>query len=164
MSAPTDPGAPRTSLVELIAAARAADDPARLAEAIPYSRFMGLTMEHHGDELRGRLRYADMLIGNPALPALHGGTIGALLESTAIFQVLWEADSVVLPKTIGITVEYLRPGRPVDTWAVGVLTRQGRRVANVRIDAWQDDRARPIAIGLAHFLLVPGDAAEAAAQ
>ena len=160
---PREPGAPCTSLVELIARARAADDPALLAGAIPYSRFMGLTMERHAEELRGRLRYADMLIGNPALPALHGGTIGALLESTAIFQLLWEADTAVLPKTIGITVEYLRPGRPVDTWAVGVLTRQGRRVANVRVEAWQEDRARPIAIGLAHFLLVPLDPGEGAA-
>ena len=53
----------------------------------------------------------------------------------------------------GLTVEYLRSGRPVDTFARGVPTRQGRRVANVRVEAWQDDRSRPIAVASAHFLV-----------
>ncbi len=63
---------------------------------------------------------------------------------------------MVLPKTIDITVDYLRSGRAVDTWAKGILTRQGRRVANVRVEAWQEDRLRPIAIAHGHFLILPG--------
>jgi acyl-coenzyme A thioesterase PaaI-like protein len=58
-----------------------------------------------------------------------------------------------LPKTITITVDYLRSGHAVDTYARGVVTRQGRRVANVHVEAWQDDRARPIATAHAHFLI-----------
>ena len=100
-----------------------------------------------------------LLIGNAALPALHGGSLGALLESTAHFQLLWDAETVVLPKTIDITVDYLRTGRPVDSWARAIITRQGRRVANVRVEAWQEDRARPIAIAHGHFLILPADAA-----
>ena len=91
------------------------------------------------------------------LPALHGGTLGALLESTAIFHLLWEAETLFLPKTITLTIDYLRSGRPVDTFARGVITKQGRRVVNVRAEAWQDDPARPIAIGNGHFLIVPAD-------
>jgi uncharacterized protein (TIGR00369 family) len=87
------------------------------------------------------------------LPAIHGGVIAALLESTAIFQLMWETEAIVLPKTITLTVDFLRSGRAVDTFARGILTRQGRRVANVRVEAWQDDRARPIAVASAHFLL-----------
>jgi len=151
-------------LIDLIAEAKRDNQPGRLTEAVPYARFMGLSMHHVAGELLGRLTYADMLVGNPALPALHGGAIGALLESTAIFQLLWEAETVVLPKTIGITVEYLRSGRPVDTWARGILTRQGRRVANVRVEAWQDDRVRPIAIAHSHFLIVPGPDGEEGAS
>lgn len=145
------------SLVELIAEAKRTDKPGRLTEIVPYARFMGLSMRHVAGELLGHLTYSDMLVGNPALPALHGGALGALLESTAIFQLLWEAETIVLPKTIGITVEYLRSGRPLDTWAKGTLTRQGRRVANVRIESWQEDRQRPIAIAHAHFLILPGE-------
>ncbi|MCC6522604.1 MAG: PaaI family thioesterase [Polyangiaceae bacterium] len=108
-------------------------------------------------ELVGKMRYADHLIGNPALPALHGGAIGALLESTAIFQILWDAETIVLPKTVNITVDYLRSGRPLDTFARGIITKHGRRVVNVRVEAWQEDRTRPIALANGHFLILPGD-------
>jgi acyl-coenzyme A thioesterase PaaI-like protein len=89
------------------------------------------------------------------LPAIHGGVISALLESTAIFQLMWETEAIMLPKTITLTVDFLRSGRAVDTFARGLLTRQGRRVANVRVEAWQDDRDRPIAVASAHFLSSP---------
>lgn len=145
-------------LAELIAEAKRDNQPGRLTELVPYARFMGLSMRHVAGELLGLLTYSNMLVGNGALPALHGGAIGALLESTAIFQLLWEAETVVLPKTIDLTVDYLRSGRPHDTWAKGILTRQGRRVANVRVEAWQEDRQRPIAIAHGHFLILPGEA------
>ena len=143
------------SLVELIATAKQSGDYAPVFAAIPYARFLGITGETHGEELWGKLSYADPLIGNPALPALHGGTIGALLESTAIFQLFCEAETIILPKTINITVAYLRPGRPLDTFARAIVTKQGRRVASVRAEAWQEDRARPIATAVAHFLVTP---------
>jgi acyl-coenzyme A thioesterase PaaI-like protein len=143
-----------TCLVDVIAEAKRANQPGRLTDIVPYARFMG------PGELLGMLTYSNMLIGNAALPALHGGAIGALLESTAILQLLWESETVVLPKTIDITVDYLRSGRPVDTWAKGILTRQGRRVANVRVEAWQEDRQRPIAIAHGHFLIMPGEGSD----
>jgi uncharacterized protein (TIGR00369 family) len=143
------------SLVELIADAKRQGDPQRLGALIPYCRWMGISIQHLGGELLGVLTYSDMLIGNAALPALHGGALGALLESTASFQLLWDAETVVLPKTIDITVDYLRTGRPVDSYACAVITRQGRRVANVRVEAWQEDRQRPIAIAHGHFLIMP---------
>jgi acyl-coenzyme A thioesterase PaaI-like protein len=94
------------------------------------------------------------LIGNPVLPALHGGTLGALLESAAIFELLWRAETVVLPKTITLTVDYLRSGAPQDTHARGVVTRHGRRVTNVRMEAWQGDRKTPVATAHAIFLVM----------
>ena len=144
-----------STLVAHLTEAKRINDPAGLTELIPYARWIGISMRDVAGELLGHLTYSDMLIGNAALPALHGGTLGALLESTAIFQLLWDAETVVLPKTIDITVDFLRSGRPVDTWAKGIVTRQGRRVANVRAEAWQEDRARPIAIAHGHFLIQP---------
>jgi acyl-coenzyme A thioesterase PaaI-like protein len=143
------------TLVDLIAEAKRLGEPSRLSELIPYCRWMGISVRNIAGDLLGVLSYSDMLIGNAALPALHGGTLGALLESTAIFQLLWDAETVVLPKTIDITVDYLRSGRPVDSFAKAILTRQGRRVANVRVEAWQEDRTRPIAIAHGHFLIMP---------
>ena len=114
-----------TSIVEITAEARRTGDYRPLVEAIPYNKFLGITAELHAGELIGKLTFADALIGNPMLPALHGGTIAALLESTAIFQVMTEAETLVLPKTINITVAYLRSARPVDTFAHGTITNTG---------------------------------------
>lgn len=146
--------------VELLALAREAGDPARMAEAIPYASWMNIAPENRTGELLTRMRYAPMLIGNTFLPAIHGGTIGALLETAAIFHMLWYSDSVRLPKIVNITVDYLRSARPVDTLAKATVTKQGRRMVNVFIEAWQDDRARPVATANAHFLVQPpeGDA------
>jgi acyl-coenzyme A thioesterase PaaI-like protein len=150
------------SLVDIFVAAKQARDPQRLLDAVPYSKFLGLHAELRGDELLTKMSYADHLIGNPALPALHGGTLGALLESAAIFELLWRAETVVLPKTISLTVAYLRSGGPVDTFARGIVTRHGRRVANVRVEAWQADRAAPVATAHAVFLVMREGPAEAA--
>ena len=141
--------------VEVVSAAKEQGDFSLLADAIPYSRFMGITLEHDGADLIGKMAFSDRLIGNPMIPALHGGTIGALLEHTATFQALWELETIVLPKIVTLTVDYLRSGRAVDTFARGTVTKHGRRVVNVGVEAWQDDRARPIARANAHFLIKP---------
>ena len=150
MSDPTDDAA----LVATLGEIRRTKDWAPFLEAVPYARFLGLSVDCSSGELVGRLRYDEMLVGNPALPALHGGTIGALLESTAIFELLWREDMHVLPKTINITVDYLRSAGPVDTFARGQVTRRGRRVANVRVEAWQEDPGKPVALATCHFLVM----------
>jgi acyl-coenzyme A thioesterase PaaI-like protein len=146
-----------TDLLDVIRRAKSEANFQLLAEAIPYARTFGITVEHSGGELLGKLSFSQDLIGNPVLPALHGGTLGALLESTAAFQILWEAETLVYPKIVTITVDFIRSGRPVDTFARGTITKQGRRVVTVSVDAWQDDRQRPIARGNAHFLIQPID-------
>jgi uncharacterized protein (TIGR00369 family) len=145
-------------LVEKLAAAKAAGDLRGLIELIPYVKWLGLSGHVDDGELIVTMTFGPHLIGNPALPALHGGTLGALLESTAIFELLYRAESIVLPKTITITVDYLRSAATVDTYARGRITRHGRRVANVTVEAWQEDRARPIATAVAHFLVMPEEA------
>lgn len=143
-----------STLIDRLAAARQAGDYQAFIDTVPYARFLGLTARHDGDELVTTMRYGDHLIGNPALPALHGGTLGALLESAAIFELLWRAETIVLPKTITLTVDYLRSGAAVDTHARGIVTRHGRRVTNVRMEAWQADRAAPVATAHAIFLVM----------
>ncbi|WP_290818359.1 PaaI family thioesterase [Ferrovibrio sp.] len=86
---------------------------------------------------------------------MHGGVVGALLESAAIVQLIWSADADRIPKIIDLQVDYLRSARPVETFARAIITKHGRRVANVRAEAWQDDPARPVAAAHAHFLLTP---------
>lgn len=145
------------SLLDTIRAARATQDYQAFTQLIPYASFLGISAEATAGELLGKLSFAEHLIGNPTLPALHGGTIGALLESTAIFRLLWDAESIYLPKTITLTVSYLRSARPADTWARAVITKQGRRVASVQVEAWQEARDKPIAIATVHLLIKPAE-------
>lgn len=138
---------------EALARLHRSEDVSALPAAVPYARFLGLQVSQDAQGLLVRMPGAEHLIGNPVLPALHGGTVGALMESTAIFQLLWEIPLVAVPKTINLTVDYLRSGRVVETTARARITKHGRRVANVHVSAFQDDEARPIAGAHAHFLL-----------
>ncbi|MEM7544800.1 MAG: PaaI family thioesterase [Pseudomonadota bacterium] len=142
-----------------------------LTNRTPYNRFIGVEFERMGDELTARLNYSRKLIGNPAIPALHGGVTGAFLEITAITQLAWDEVWAVMeeggpkaaeidegrfpkmPKTIDWTIDYLRSGRARDAYARATVQKAGRRVANVRVEAWQDARDRPIAAGHGHFLM-----------
>jgi uncharacterized protein (TIGR00369 family) len=124
-----------------------------IIEAIPYAQFLGFTLMRDGTDVIGRMAFSEDLIGNAAVDALHGGTIGAMMEFTAICKLLTLSETAQVPKTINITVEYLRGGRRMDTFARATVTRHGRRVANVRVIAYQDDVQRPIAAANAHFLL-----------
>jgi acyl-coenzyme A thioesterase PaaI-like protein len=148
---------------------------ARMAEAVPYARYLGVRFDRRGDELTAILDFSEKLIGNPFLPALHGGAIGAFLEITAIMELAWsqvwermesggpEAARIEagafppLPKTIDFTVDYLRSGLPRDAYARGRINRSGRRYASVHVEAWQDNRARPFAQATGHFLMEQGD-------
>lgn len=146
------------TLIERLEAAKRSGDFQALFDIVPFSRFLGLSARLDNTELITTMKFSPALIGNPALPALHGGTLGALLESAAIFELLWRAETIVLPKTITLTVDYLRSGAPVDTHAHCSVTRHGRRVANVRVEAWQTDRSTPVATAHAIFLVMRDDA------
>ncbi|MFZ5719850.1 MAG: PaaI family thioesterase [Pseudomonadota bacterium] len=122
-------------------------------QRVPYVRFLGLRVELAGDELTTVMPFAQHLIGNPMLPALHGGTIGAFLEMTALAQLSLSQPGGRPPKTIDITIEYLRSARAQDTYARAVVRKLGRRVANVQVEAWQDSRSQPVAGLTGHFLL-----------
>lgn len=139
-----------------------------LVSRVPLISFMGIEFERLGDELTAIMRYDPKLIGNPLLPALHGGATAAFLETAAIielsFQMLWdgveagEIDPTALtgfrmPKTIDITVDYLRSGLPRDAYARARVNRSGRRYASVHVEAWQDHRDRLFAQATGHFLM-----------
>ena len=127
--------------------------PAALIAAIPYCRHLGITAEIEDGSLLLTMPFAQHLIGNPVLPALHGGVIGSLLETAAIAQVIFETRGERLPKPVDITVDYLRSGRAVDSYARARIARQGKRVVNVHAEMWQEDEAKPVANLRGHFLI-----------
>ena len=124
-----------------------------LAARVPYGRFLGISVAWEADGLVSRLAFDEKLIGNTVLPALHGGVIGAFLETAAMFQVLLDTETEHLPKPITLTVAYLRSAGPRETFARATITKQGRRVVSVRVEAWQEDPARPVATAQGQFLV-----------
>jgi uncharacterized protein (TIGR00369 family) len=131
-------------------------DPDELMAAIPYCRYLGIRAVVKDGAVSLVMPFAQHLVGNPVLPALHGGVIGSLLETAAIVQVVWETRAPKMPKPVDITVDYLRTGRPVETYARARIARQGRRVVNVHAELWQEDEAKPIAALRGHFLIDAG--------
>lgn len=146
-----------------------------MVDGVPYIQFLGIQFERRGDELTAVLPFKEELIGNPFLPALHGGATAAFLEVAAIMTLNWglvwedmesgaldgaDMDPDLLPrlpKTIDFTVDYLRSGLPRDAYARARINRSGRRYASVHVEGWQDNRARLFAQGTGHFLMPARD-------
>jgi len=122
-----------------------------LLELIPYARLIGIECTRLGDELLFRMPANKDNIGNPILPAIHGGVIAGFMELSAALHLLVFTGTPGVPKIIDFSLDYLRAGQFRDTYAKCQVWRQGRRVANVAITAWQSTQAEPIATARAHF-------------
>ena len=131
-------------------ALEAPEDPTSLFANSPFARCLGIRL---GEDDTLVMPFSPKIIGNPMLPAIHGGMTGAFLETTAIVSVTRELGASALPKPIGLTINYLRSGRALDSYARASIVKQGRRVVAFEAQAWQDDPSRPIASAFGHFML-----------
>jgi uncharacterized protein (TIGR00369 family) len=131
-------------------ALEAPDDPTGPFANSPFARCLGIRIGEGGILV---MPFSPKIIGNPILPAIHGGMTGAFLETTAIVGVTRELGAPALPKPIGLTINYLRSGRALDSYARVSIVKQGRRVVAFEAQAWQDDPTRPIASAFGHFML-----------
>ena len=139
--------------LEAITKVKESKDWSSMSQIIPYFDYLGLDLKQTDEEIICVLPKNKRFVGNPVLPALHGGIVGAFLESTALVHMLATQEVTQLPKIINITVEYLRSAKLEDSYAAAVITKPGRRVANMRVRAWQGDRNKPIATASANFLV-----------
>lgn len=119
----------------------------------PYAELLGMRLED-GDAPVLVMPFGEVVLGRPGF--LHGGAIGGLLEMAAIVALKAALDADVTIKPINLTVDYMRGGRDMDTRAAATIRRLGTRVANVDVQAWQDDPERPIAAARLTFLLKRG--------
>ena len=138
----------------------ASEDPKSRAQQLemylaraPIVSTLGMHCDIKGDEMTAVLPFQDKLIGNFTIKALHGGAIGTFLEMTAQAQLFLVADVERPPRTINITLDYLRQGRAETLYARARIIKLGRRMASVRCEAWQSERDKPVSAMMGHFLL-----------
>lgn len=125
----------------------------RLIASIPYAQTLGIETKLEQGHLILILPYLESNIGNPTLPALHGGVIGGFMEVCAMAELRRLSPDLPFSKPIGVNIDYLRRGKPVETFATADIFKKGSRVANVRVRAWQESPEKPIAALSGHFLL-----------
>jgi uncharacterized protein (TIGR00369 family) len=128
----------------------APEDPTSPFANSPFARCLGIRI---GEDDTLVMPFSPKIIGNPVLPAIHGGMTGAFLETTAIVGVTRELGVLAPPKPIGLTINYLRSGRALDSYAKVSIVKQGRRVVAFETQAWQDEPTKPIASAFGHFML-----------
>ena len=125
----------------------------QLIDAVPYAQFLGLRAGWDTAGFYCELPFDSMLVGNESLPALHGGLVAGLLEATALFHLLIAGENQNLPRPVDFTIDYLRSAGPKTSYARCEIIKQGRRVCNVRVTAWQGDENRPFATARGNVLV-----------
>ncbi|MBV1875285.1 MAG: PaaI family thioesterase [Cycloclasticus sp.] len=124
-----------------------------IVELIPYAKTIGVETSMIGESIVSSLRFIESNIGNPAIPALHGGVIAGFMENAALLHLIWEIELVNIPKIIDFSIDYLRPGQASTTYSKCEIIRLGSRIALCNVTAWQEDINEPIAQARGHFLL-----------
>jgi len=130
-------------------------DPQKILDNLPYAVMMSIKAElAPGTQtpLRFWLDATETHMGNPTIPAMHGGAVSGLMEVASAVHLLTFMKMAKYPKLIDFTVDYLRAARLQTTHAVCELIREGRNLTAVQVKAWQDDVTRPVAMGRAQFL------------
>ena len=141
MTSLIDPGAPNfNAIVEAFAVS-------------PYARWMRLNVLEHSEGVRGKLTFADSLVGNPQLQILHGGVLATLLQLTGAAIVMERLSSVRRPRLLSCTVQYFAAARPVDTFCHGRIVSRSRRFATVQAAAFQSSAEVIIATATLQFQL-----------
>ncbi len=151
-------------------------DGSALIALVPYAAYLGIQLQlstipegSGSQDLQAlfRLPFRPDLIGNPRLPALHGGVIAGFMENAALLHLLLlpiESQTAQrIPKSIDFSIDYLHSARAEDLYAQCTVERIGRRVAQVQIRCTQKLRgkdaesaaqqSRSIALARAHFQL-----------
>ena len=117
----------------------------------PYAKLLGLSTDRTSGETLWIMPFREEVVGRPGF--LHGGAIAGLLEFAALGTLYEALDEAVVVKPINVTVQFMRGGTELETFASASVTRLGRRVANVEAHAWQEDRAKPIASAQMNVML-----------
>lgn len=119
-------------------------------ELIPFNNLLGLRcLGIEAGRVRVELPFRPELVGNPEIPALHGGAISSTLDTTGGLAVWSQAGPRDRVSTIDLRVDFLRPGRAEPLIAVAKVVRLGNRVGVAELRAFHPgSEDRPVAAGM----------------
>ncbi len=127
----------------------------QIAALPPYALSMGMTVERiEGGAPVLAFDFSERVLGRPGF--VHGGAISGLLEMAAFAALraeLARRGSTARIKPVNLSVEFMRGAGEMRTFALGRVTRAGRRIANLSATAWQDDPDKPVASAWMNVLL-----------
>ena len=129
--------------------------PQQLLDFIPYAKMMGVrahVTEDSSAAILFRLDANEVHMGNPTLPAMHGGALSGFMELAAAVHLLSTMTIARYPKLIDFGIDYLSAARLETVFCICETLREGKNLTAVQVRAWQRDRAKPVAIGKAQFL------------
>lgn len=116
---------------------------------IPFNKLLGFELvEIREGYAKIKIPFKEELIGDPRARALHGGLIATAMDTVggaAGMTTLVSFEDKL--STIDMRVDYLRPGKALDLFVEGEITRSGNRIIVTRMVAYQDDPERLIAEG-----------------
>ncbi|NKX44587.1 PaaI family thioesterase [Roseicyclus persicicus] len=137
--------------------AQGADDKARIArqfiEAIPFSRALRMQLDEIGNGVAViSMPWSEALVGDPKSGVIHGGAVSALMDTCGGAAVMSHPEALAGTATIDLRIDYMRaaaPGQRITARAE--CYHVTRSVAFVRAEAWDEDRARPVAAATGAF-------------
>ncbi|MFH2010237.1 MAG: hotdog fold thioesterase [bacterium] len=119
-------------------------------QKIPFNRFLGVTVRQFDSGLvQLELPARDEFIGNPMLPALHGGVISSLLDTAGGGAVWSQVGNGEAVSTVDLRVDFLRPGRQLPLVGQGKVVRLGNKVGVTELRAFHPGaQDKPVAAGM----------------
>jgi acyl-coenzyme A thioesterase PaaI-like protein len=124
----------------------------------PYAIGLGCLIDRReGDVPVLACDYGPRTAGRPGY--WHGGALSGLLEMAAVTAVQAALGiNMHRLKPVNVAVQFMRGGVEKRAFAMGRVIRQGRRLVNVTAEAWQDDRAKPLAMAQMHVMIAAASA------
>ncbi len=112
--------------------------------AAPFHAFLGLQFAVDDGHVRVTMPFREELVSNPAVPYLHGGVIGALLDIAGDYAVAIELGRGV--PTIDMRVDYLRVAGRESLVGTATIVKLGRSVAVVDAEI-RNEQGELVAVG-----------------
>ena len=109
-------------------------------EGIPFNRALGIKIDAIEDTYCvTRVPFKPELIGNPTIPAIHGGVLSTLADTAGGLAVLTSLKLLAGVSTIDLRIDYLRPAGPADLFCRAESIRVGNRVGVTKMRIYLGD-------------------------